>query len=186
MSSIKRSRKLHLISIKDIAYIAVFIALITICSWISIPMPVPFTLQLLAVFLAVYLLGPINSFITILLYLLMGIVGIPVFASFKAGFSIFLSPTGGFLIGFLTIPLIYLPFYILNKRGIGYLVSMIIGLLLTYLIGSICFIYIYKAGQIDLKDALLITVVPFIIPDISKLIIAFILGKKLKKFVNLE
>lgn len=170
------------INVKDIAYIAVFVALITVCSYIQVPLPVPFTLQLFAIFLAIYLLGPFKSFLTILLYLLLGLIGVPVFANFKAGISAFYSPTGGFLIGFLIVPLIYLPFYLLNnKNEIFYIISMIIGLLITYIIGSLFFIYVFKKGEISLLSALTITVFPFIIPDILKLILAYFIGKILKK-----
>lgn len=170
------------IKVKDIVYIALFVALITICSYIQVPLPVPFTLQLFSIYLAIYLLGPFKSFLTILLYLLLGLIGVPVFAGFKAGLSAFYSPTGGFLIGFLTIPLIYLPFYFLNKKNeLFYLLSMIIGLLITYIIGSLFFIYVFKNGQISLLSALTITVFPFIIPDILKLLLAYFIGRKLKE-----
>lgn len=170
------------IKLKDIVYIALFVALITVCSYIQVPLPVPFTLQLFAIFLAIYLLGPFKSFITILLYLLLGLIGVPVFAGFKAGLSAFYSPTGGFLLGFLTKPLIYLPFYIFNKKNeLFYLLSMSIGLLITYIIGSSFFIYVFKKGEISLLSALTITIFPFIIPDILKLILAFFIGRKLKE-----
>lgn len=183
---IKRNNLIK-INVKDIAYIAIFIAVITVSSWISIPFPVPFTLQILAIFLSIYLLGAYRSFITILLYLLLGLIGVPVFASFKSGLGAFMSPTGGFLIGFLIIPLVYLPFTMIKKyENLFYIIAMILGLFLTYLIGSVYFIYVFKQGQIKLYEALTITVFPFIIPDICKLILAIIMGKKLKKFVSIN
>ena len=181
-------KNLFKLKVKDIAYIAMFIAVITISSWISIPFPVPFTLQLLAIFLVIYLLGAYRGFISILLYFLLGLAGVPVFASFKAGIGALLSGTGGFLIGFLIIPLVYFPFDILmkDKKDIFYLISMFIGLLITYVIGALWFMFVYKQGQMDFSKVLLVAVVPFIVPDLCKLALAFLMGKKLKKFIYID
>ncbi len=176
--------KLYYFKTKDIAYISMFIALITICSWISIPIGsiVSFTLQLLAIFICIYVLGPIKSFVAIGLYLLIGLIGIPVFSNFKGGPSVFMGPTGGFLIGFLLIPLIYWPFYLIFKNNlISYSISMLIGLSITYLFGALWFIYIYKNGDCSLITALSATVFPFIIPDLIKLIVGIAIGNKLIK-----
>lgn len=181
-------KNLFKLKVKDIAYISMFIAIITISSWISIPFPVPFTLQLLSIFLVIYLLGAYKGFISILLYFLLGIAGVPVFASFKAGIGALLSGTGGFLIGFLIIPLVYFPFDILikEKKDIFYLLSMTIGLFITYIIGALWFMFVYKQGQIAFNQVLLVAVVPFIVPDLCKLALAFFMGKKLKKFIYID
>ena len=70
---------------RDIAYIGIFAALIAICSWISVPTAIPFTLQTLGVFLAVGLLGGRRGTLAVLVYLLLGLVGLPVFAGFHGG-----------------------------------------------------------------------------------------------------
>lgn len=85
----------------DMVYIAVFAVLIAICSWISIPMTVPFTLQTFAVFLAVGVLGGKRGSLAVLIYILLGAVGIPVFAGFSGGIGQLLGNTGGYIIGFL-------------------------------------------------------------------------------------
>ena len=84
----------------DMVYIAVFAVLIAICSWISIPTLVPFTMQTFALFLAVGTLGGRRGTMAVLIYLLLGAVGIPVFAEFSAGMGVLLGNTGGYLIGF--------------------------------------------------------------------------------------
>ena len=66
----------------DMVYIAVFAVLMAICSWISIPATVPFTLQTFAVFLAVCVLGGKRGTIAVVVYILLGAIGIPVFAGF--------------------------------------------------------------------------------------------------------
>ena len=71
----------------DIAYIGMFVAVIAICSWISIPATVPFTLQTFAVFMAVGLLGGKRGTIAVVTYVLLGAVGAPVFAGFAGGMA---------------------------------------------------------------------------------------------------
>ena len=79
----------------DLAYIAIFAVLIAICSWISIPMTVPFTLQTFGVFMAVGVLGGKRGSLAVLVYILLGAIGVPVFAGFSGGLGILLNNTGG-------------------------------------------------------------------------------------------
>ena len=88
-------------SVRDLVLIALFAALMAICSWISIPTTVPFTLQTFAVFVAAGLLGGKRGTIAVLVYILLGAVGLPVFAGFTGGVGILLGSTGGYIIGFL-------------------------------------------------------------------------------------
>ena len=78
----------------DLVYIAVFAVLIAVCSWISIPTTVPFTLQVFAVFLALDVLGGKRGTMAILVYILLGAAGVPVFAGFSAGIHVLLGTTG--------------------------------------------------------------------------------------------
>ena len=89
------------IKIWDIAYIAMFAAVMAVCSWISVPATVPFTLQTFGVFLAVGTLGGKRGSLAVLTYLLLGAVGAPVFAGFSGGIGCILGSTGGYIIGFL-------------------------------------------------------------------------------------
>ena len=91
------------INTKDIAYIGIFAALMAICSWISLPLPsgIPVTLQTFAVFLAVGALGGRRGTITVLVYLLLAATGAPVLAGFNGGIGSFVTPSGGYLTGFL-------------------------------------------------------------------------------------
>ena len=85
----------------DLAYIAIFAVLIAICSWISIPAAVPFTLQTFGVFIAVGVLGGKRGSLSVLVFILLGAIGIPVFANFSGGIGVLAGPTGGYIIGFL-------------------------------------------------------------------------------------
>ena len=86
---------------KDIVFIGIFAALMAICSWISIPTTVPFTLQTFAVFMAVGVLGGKRGTLSVLVYILLGAIGVPVFAGFAGGLGILTGSTGGYILGFL-------------------------------------------------------------------------------------
>ena len=114
----------------DMAYIAVFTVLIAICSWISIPMTVPFTLQTFAVFLSVSILGGRRGTMAVLVYVLLGAVGIPVFAGFTGGPGIILNTTGGYIIGFILSALVmWLTESLFGKKLPVQILSMVLGLL---------------------------------------------------------
>ena len=90
----------------DIAYIGLFVAAMAICSWISIPLVVPVTLQTFAVFLAVGLLGGKRGTIAVCAYIFLGAIGVPVFAGFGGGPGALLGQSGGYIIGFIFTALI--------------------------------------------------------------------------------
>lgn len=174
----------------DMAYIAVFTVLIAICSWISIPTLVPFTLQTFAVFLAVAILGGKRGTMAVTLYVLLGAVGVPVFAEFSGGPGVLLRNTGGYIIGFILSALVmWLMESIFIKRLhvkrvlAVQAVSMVFGLLACYAAGTIWFMFVYmrEAGPIGLTTVLGWCVIPFIIPDAVKIILALILGNALRK-----
>ena len=85
----------------DIVYIGVFAVIMAICSWISIPTTVPFTLQTFGVFIAVGVLGGKRGSLAVLVFIILGAIGIPVFSGMTGGVGILLGSTGGYIIGFL-------------------------------------------------------------------------------------
>ena len=89
------------IKTRDIAYIAFFAVVIAVCSWISIPTVVPFTLQTFAVFLTVGVLGGKRGTLAVFVYILLGVCGVPVFSGFSGGIGVLLGQTGGYIAGFL-------------------------------------------------------------------------------------
>ena len=174
----------------DMAYIAVFTVLIAICSWISIPTVVPFTLQTFAVFLAVSILGGKRGTMAVTLYVLLGAIGVPVFAEFSGGLGVILRNTGGYIIGFILSALImWLMESIFIRRLhakhilVVQAVSMVLGLLACYATGTIWFMAVYmrEAGPIGLTTVLGWCVIPFIIPDAVKIAFALVLGSALRK-----
>lgn len=177
------------ISTIDLIYIAFGAALITVCSWISIPTVVPFTLQTFAVFCVISILGGKRGTLSILVYILLGTVGIPVFSGFKSGAAVLLGTTGGYIIGFILTGIIYM---IMEKtagrRQPFETISLVIGLIACYTFGTAWFMTVYasKTGPIGLGAALSWCVLPFIIPDIIKLIIALLISVRIRNSVMLS
>ena len=176
-----------ILSTQNMALIAIFTALIAICSWISIPGQVPFTLQTFAIFVTAGLLGYKRGLISIITYIILGMIGIPVFSGVKGGAAIIVGPTGGFIVGFiLTIQIIGLGMELAENKSkyvkiLISIVSMVIGDAACFLIGTLWFMYITKNG---LAVSLLNCVVPFIIPDIIKMILALIVVDRMKKYLK--
>ena len=173
----------------DMVYIAVFAVLIAICSWISIPTTVPFTLQTYAVFLAVGVLGGKRGSLSVLIYILLGAVGIPVFAGFSGGFGILLGSTGGYIIGFLFSALLMWGMEaLLGKKTWVLGLSMVLGLIVCYAIGTVWFMVVYtkNSGPVELAAVLSWCVIPFIIPDLIKIALALVLSKRFSVILKLN
>ena len=169
---------------RDMGYIAVFAVLIAICSWISIPTVVPFTLQTFGVFLAVGVLGGRRGTMAVLIYILLGCVGIPVFAGFSGGIGVILGTTGGYIAGFLCSALLMWGIEkVFGRSKIVLAVSMAAGLLVCYAFGTIWFMMVYtrNSGSIALSSVLAWCVIPFIIPDLIKIAVALFLTARLRK-----
>lgn len=168
----------------DMAYIAVFAVLMAICSWISIPTAIPFTLQTFAVFLAVTVLGGKRGTMSVLVFVLLGAVGVPVFAGFTGGLYVILGNTGGYIIGFLFAGLLmWLTESLFGRKMWVQAVSMLLGMAAYYVFGTIWFMIVYMrtTGPVGLTAVLGWCVLPFIIPDLIKAAMALFLGNTLRK-----
>ena len=132
------------LSTKDMAYIGLFACLMAICAWISIPGQIPFTLQTMGVFLAVGLLGGKQGTLAVLVYVLMGAVGLPVFSGFTGGIGRLLGATGGYIIGFLASALLMWALEkVLGEKKWGLALSMLLGLIACYAFGTAWFLVVY-------------------------------------------
>lgn len=172
---------------RDMVYIGIFAALIAICSWIAIPSAVPFTLQTLGVFTAVGLLGGKRGTLAVLVYILLGAVGVPVFAGFTGGISVILGTTGGYIVGFLASALLMWGMEKLWGSSKWVLAgSMIAGLVVCYAVGTLWFMAVYakNSGAVGVGTVLSWCVVPFVIPDLVKIGIALLLTHRLRRFVK--
>lgn len=167
-------------NIKNLAYSAIFTALMVAVSVVYIPLAIPITLQTFVVFLALLVLGGKMGSLSVLTYILLGLIGLPVFSGFKSGFSAVLSPTGGYIIGLLAICITYMISNCLFK-GKFKKTSLIIGTALCYLVGSLW--YMAYSGENSFLAILSVCVFPFIIPDLIKLFVAKIIADKIKRVV---
>ncbi len=184
------------IKTSDICYIALFTAILCVCGWIYIPVgALKYTLQTLGVLLCGAFLGWKKGFISVFAYVLLGAVGVPVFAGFSAG--LFSSPTGGYIVGFLlTVILVGIGYQIevknLNER-VAYFLNllirtafMVIGLLVCYACAVVWFT-IYQAvggSPISVGAALSTLFFPYFWFDGIKIILALLLVDRLKRFIK--
>ena len=171
----------------DLAYMAVGAALTAVCSWISIPSTVPFTLQTFAVFCVLSLLGGKRGTVSIVIYILLGAVGMPVFAGFTGGIGILLGTTGGYIIGFILMGLLFwLAEHFFGNALPVRIVSMLAGLLVCYAFGTGWFLWVYarQSGAVGIGTALSWCVLPFILPDLAKMALAVGIAGRVKKFIH--
>lgn len=167
---------------KRITGIALTAALTVLCAWITVKGPVSFTLQIFAVYLAAMLLGPADGCLCVAVYLLLGAVGLPVFTGFCGGAGVLLGATGGYLIGFLLIPLCFL-LYKKRPCRASFLLSCGMGLLLCYLFGSLWFYLLHlRAGDpVGFWRVLTLCVFPFVLPDAAKIALAWLIARRVRR-----
>ncbi|MDD6429003.1 MAG: biotin transporter BioY [Lachnospiraceae bacterium] len=167
---------------------ALMTAVICILGPLSIPIgPVPISLTNLAIYFTMYILDTKRGTIAYLIYLLLGLVGLPVFSGFSAGPQKLFGPTGGYLIGFipmaLVIGLIVDRFY---KKRVLCVIAMEAATWICYLLGTAWLMF---SAQMSFKAALFAGVIPFIVEDLIKMIIAAIAGPvlrdRLRRFTSL-
>ncbi|HAG57280.1 MAG TPA: biotin transporter BioY [Ruminococcaceae bacterium] len=172
-------------TVKDMVLCALLAAMTGILSQIGIPIgEIPINLALFSVYLAGGLLGSYKGAVSMVVYVMMGAVGMPVFSNYRGGLSVLAGPTGGYILG-----------YIFAALAVGMVstywgdsvwklaVGMTGGLALCYLFGTVWFVLLTGKG---LVAALSACVVPFLPGDAVKIISAAILVPELKKAINLS
>ncbi len=143
---------------------------------------VPFTLQTFGVFLVLSLLGWRRGTLAVLVYILLGAIGIPVFSGFSGGPGILLGNTGGYIVGFLAMGGVYgLTLRLLGKSLRSEILGLVLGLLVCYALGTVWFMVVYarSKGAVEVGTVLSWCVIPFIIPDLIKLSLALLLSRRI-------
>ena len=167
---------------KTITKVALFAALMCILGPLSINIGIiPISLSIFTVFLASYLLNPKEALLAVLVYLLIGAFGLPVFSNFAGGLAKLLGPTGGYLIGFLPMALISSLFIQKNENIYVQFAGMLISLLVCYIFGSI---WLAVSADMSFINAVKVGMLPFIALDIIKIILVIIIGKRVKKVIK--
>ena len=184
MEHLKRKEK---ISVQEMTMVALSAVILAICAWITVPLgAVPFTLQTFGVFLVTAVLGLRLAEYSILLYILLGLVGIPVFSAFRAGPAVLLGATGGYIIGFLFVPVIYtLITQMCGQKLWAEALGLLLGDIVVFVFGTAWFLIVYARtnGAVTLAQALAWCVLPFIIPDVAKLLISLVLARRLRNII---
>lgn len=162
--------------IQKITKIALMVALIAVVSQIVIPMPsyVPLTLQVFIIALVSYILGVRDALITVLTYIALGAIGVPVFASFRGGIYALFDYTGGFIWSFIIIAILC---GISSKKSLA-IVLGIISALISHLMGTLWYMVIARVG---LGAALVAVSLPYILKDVLLIPLAYALASKIKK-----
>jgi len=174
------------INIRQMTLVSLFAALTAVGAFISIPIyPVPLTLQTLFTLLAAMTLGSVMGASSQIIYVLLGVVGLPVFAGFKAGIGILFGPTGGFLFGFIISAYVIGKIIELKKEKnmFYYFLAGLLGTVIIYIIGIT---QLSLVTSIGVKKALTVGMLPFLPGDIFKIIAASFISSKLKLVIPLR
>lgn len=173
------------INIHQMTLVSLFAALTAVGAFISIPLyPVPITLQTLFTLLAGMTLGSVLGASSQIIYVLLGIIGLPVFAGFKAGIGVLFGPTGGFLFGFIISSYIIGKIIELKKEKniFYYFLAGLLGTIIIYIIGVTQLSLVTGMG---IKRAIAVGMFPFLPGDILKVITASFIASKLKLVIQL-
>ena len=167
-------------NVREMALIAVMAAVTCVLGPLSVPIGVvPISFTNLAVYLAIYVLGCKRGTISYIVYLLIGLVGVPVFSSFTGGVGKLFGPTGGYLIGFIFMALIC--GWFIDKfdcKLVPSFVGMVLGTIVCSVFGTVWLAY--QAGM-SFYAALAAGVLPFIIGDLVKMVIAAVIGPQVRR-----
>ena len=163
---------------KKIAYVGLMAAVIAVLSQISIPFPsgVPITLQTFAVAIAGYFLGYKYGTAAVCTYILLGVVGVPVFSGFKGGINVLFSVTGGFIWGFL--PFVFLCGLAFEKKSVWAILSGLLGMAVCHAMGTAQFSVI---GKISFFAAFIRVSLPYLIKDVVSVVAAYFISRKIRK-----
>lgn len=162
------------IQTKTITLVALFTAVLVLLAQITVPLPtgVPLTLQTFAVALTGVILGWKLAGVTMLIYLTLGVIGLPVFAGMKAGGTVLFGATGGFLIGFIFMAM-FCGMAVQSNNKLFKIICTILGLATCHFIGVIQFSILM---QISILKSFFMVSAPFLVKDVFSIMIAFQIG----------
>lgn len=163
---------------RDIVCVGMFAAVLAVLSQISIPMPsgVPVTLQTFAVALTGVVLAWKLGLASTLVYILLGAIGVPVFAGFSGGIQVLVNYTGGFIWGFLAMTLLCGIGICMKNKILGILLGMV-GLSVCHLFGTIQFMIVMHMG---IGESFLLASAPYILKDVISVFLAFMVGTQIR------
>lgn len=166
--------------IRQLCCVALMSAVMCLLGPLAIPIgPVPISVMTLIIYVTMYVLETKLATVSCMIYLLLGFAGVPVFAGYTGGAAKLLGPTGGYLVGYICLTLA--GGYIMERfsyKRIGCLFGMVLGTAVLYAFGTVWFMILMKCG---LGYALSLCVVPFLIGDLAKIVLAELVGQEVRK-----
>lgn len=166
-------------TVREMARCGIFAALLAVCAWLAVPVGhISVTMQTFGVLLALGVLEGRLGTLSILVYLLMGVAGAPVFAGFQGGIGVLLGPTGGYLWGFLLAGVVYW----CCGQSVETPFRMMIALITCYFCGTLWYCFLYLDD--GFMPALLRCVVPYVVPEVLKLWLAGSLAPKIRNKIQ--
>lgn len=182
-----REAKERLFTVRGMVFMAVFAAIICIAAPFSVQIgPIPITLATFAIYLAGAILGGKRGMIAVIVYIMLGAAGLPVFSNFNGGFAALLGPTGGYIIGYVPLVLLTGIFAEMNsKKHWTMVIGMLLGTAALYTFGTAWFMIMTGS---NLGRALALCALPFIPGDLLKIVcvtaIALPLKEKLSRIIS--
>lgn len=173
----------------EMVRIALFSGLLCVLAPVAIPVPmspVPLSLATFVIYLAGMLLGAKQGLLCVLIYLLLGMAGLPVFSGFSGGIGILFGPTGGYLIGYLPCTLIVgwlVGMKPRQKRFFGKIAAMGLGTVACYAFGTVWF-FVVMSGTYTVWQALLVCVVPYLVFDFVKILAAAAVDERVERILH--
>ena len=172
-------------SVKDMVLCALFTAVCCICSMVTLPIGVvPISLATFGVMATTMILGEKRAIISVVLFVVMGAAGLPVFSGMQGGLSAIIGPTGGYIYSYIfMVPIVGLASKCLNKTlssGMFTMLGCLAAMFVNYLVGTIHFMVVSDMPDKSFVSLFLTCVLPFVLVDIVKSILAIIIAPRLK------
>ncbi len=162
-----------------VSKVGLFAALLCLSAWLYLPFAVPITMQSFVLFWMLGVMKPKISVSALLVYLSLGMVGLPVFGGFQGGIGVILGPSGGFLLGFIPSALLCAYLYQKANRATARIAIGVVGTAIIYLCGTLWYTLVYGNG-----NAFSVCVLPFLLPDTVKVLLATMLSGRLGRFIQ--
>lgn len=169
-------------SLKRVTLIALLMVFFALSAYIHIPLSIPITMQTFVLALCLVSVGTWVTLRMLIVYLLAGCIGIPVFSGFRSSASVLLEPSGGYLAGFFLMSLTYwvltsvVPEFRYKKQ-----IIMIVSLLPMYVLSVLWYAFVYLDGTGGgIISAMWVCVFPYVIPDTIKVILGCSIGERIK------
>jgi biotin transport system substrate-specific component len=165
---------------RSIVFVALSVAIIAVSAWVTVPIgPVPVTLQMFAIAFCILVLTPKQAMAAIVCYILLGAIGVPVFSGMRGGFGVLAGPTGGYIWGFvIAVAVASAVLALFRSRNIDNLgIAVLVGMIFT-VVAYACGLAQYMAvAHVDFAAAFAVTVAPFVLIDLGKVVCAAIVAR---------